>query len=160
MSDERQMLFAIEYVKDFNGTQAARRAGYQGNNNALAVTASRVLRYANVRKRISELLAANAMGSQEVLWRLGEQGRVNIAQFFKISQGGDVSLNWAAIRKHGYLIKSITWTKYGPRVELHDAQKALELIGKNHGLFTDKQEVEIKAPISIIEPVRPDDRKP
>lgn len=30
----KQQLFVLEYIKDFNGAEAHRRAGYKGNNNA------------------------------------------------------------------------------------------------------------------------------
>lgn len=137
-----QELFAIEYVKDFNGTRAAERAGYLGNDDVLAVTASRLLRTAKIRSKVAELLESNMMASKEALWRLGQMARVDISQFVKSKNGnGDFGLNWSNIKKYGFLIKSITHTKYGPKIELHDSQKALELIAKHLGLFTDKLDV-------------------
>ncbi len=52
-----------------------------------------------------------------------------------------VELNWEAIRANGHLIKSITNTKYGPRIELYDGQTARIQLGRHHGLFTDNQKV-------------------
>lgn len=52
-----------------------------------------------------------------------------------------VELNWEAIQKNGHLIKSITNTKFGPRLELHDGQTALVNIGRHHKLFVDQSEV-------------------
>ena len=56
--DDREILFAEEYLKDMNGTQAAIRAKYKpGRNNAsAAVTASRLLRDIRVRMYRSALI--------------------------------------------------------------------------------------------------------
>jgi phage terminase small subunit len=137
---DREILFAIEYVKDFNGTRAAERVGYQQDDSVLAVTASRLLRKAKIQNKIRELLTANVMSAEEVLWRFAQEARLSISDFI-IQKNGSFELNWSNIRKYGYLIKSITATRYGPKIELHDAQKARELIGKHFGLFTDKIEV-------------------
>lgn len=137
---DQQELFAIEYVKDFNGTRAAERSGHTGSDEVLAVTASRLLRTAKVRNKIAELLESNTMDSKEAIWRLGQMARVDISHFIK-GGNGSFTLNWTNIKKYGFLIKSITHTKYGPKIELHDSQKALELIAKHLGLFTDKLDV-------------------
>lgn len=105
------------------------------------------------------------MGSTETLGRLSEQARVSIADFVTvkmvpialISKDDDdeddeqmfgnstfvqiSELNWEAIQKHGHLVKSITNTKYGPRIELHDGQSALVQMGRYHKLFVDQAEV-------------------
>jgi phage terminase small subunit len=137
---DKQEQFALEYVKDFNGTRAAERAGYGGDDSSLAVTASRLLRKANIRHKVSSLIESNAMSSQEALWRLASMARVDISDFIK-GTNEEFSLNWTNIRKYGFLIKSITQTKYGLKIELHDSQKALELIAKHLGLFTDRLDV-------------------
>lgn len=50
----RQIRFCHEYIKDLNGTAAARRAGYTGTDASLATEASRLLRNAEVKARIDE----------------------------------------------------------------------------------------------------------
>jgi len=52
-----------------------------------------------------------------------------------------VELNWEAIKANGHLIKSITNTRRGPRIELHDGQTALINMGRHHKLFVDQSEV-------------------
>jgi hypothetical protein len=106
------------------------------------------------------------MSGDEVMGRLSEQARVNIAEFVTIkwmptaviiplkkddddsgeepaTETGDliqvVELNWDAIRERGHLIKAITNTRYGPRIEMHDGQVALVQVGRHHKLFTDQQ---------------------
>ena len=58
----KQLAFAREYLKDFNATQAALRAGYSPNSpSSAAVTASRLLRNPNVR---AEIAKANAKAAR------------------------------------------------------------------------------------------------
>ncbi len=133
----QHMLFAMEYVKDFNGTRAAERAGYKGSEASLGVQASRVLRYARVQEKIADLLSANAMQASEALWRLAGQARNDISMFVIEGEDG-FEINWLNIRKFGYLVKSISHTRQGPKIVLHDSQRALELIGKHFAIFTDK----------------------
>lgn len=98
-----------------------------------------------------------AMGATEVLGRLAQQGRINIAEFFTVrdvpfrdGEGEFVrdaddnimtqqvhDINWDTVNRLGHLVKSITPTRYGPKLELHDGQSALVHIGKAAGLFKD-----------------------
>ena len=97
---------------------------------------------------------AKVMAGVEVLGRLAEQGRVSIADFVEkrteliLDKNGDqtglfmetVGLNWEAIRAKGHLVKSITSTQYGPRIELYDGQSALVQVARANGLFTEHVE--------------------
>src|SRR5512139_3147802 len=138
----RQRAFIEEYFKDptHNGTRAAERAGYQANtppekkDAALAAAASRLLRNVNVAREIGRRWATHGMTSEEVVARLVEQGRANIADF--LDDLGRLDLD--KVREHGYLVKSLRWTMHGPVLELHDAQRALELMGKHFGLFVEQ----------------------
>ncbi len=56
----KQRAFVVEYPRDFNGTRAAERAGYQGNDESLAVTGARLLRHRQVNPLIRKLTAATA----------------------------------------------------------------------------------------------------
>lgn len=101
---------------------------------------------AEIRRRLSE----SAMEADEVLARLAQQARSNIADFIEmeveelVDDSGETQtltylrLKWEAVQKYGYLIKSIKSGQYGPSIEMYDSQKALELIGKHYGLFTDQ----------------------
>ena len=95
------------------------------------------------------------MCASEVLGRLSEQGRVSIADFIVktlepiLDQEGQptgetlerIGVNWDAIQKNGHLIKSLTSTAYGPKIELYDGQAALVNVGRHYKLFTDQQNV-------------------
>jgi hypothetical protein len=101
--------------------------------------------------------AKEAMSKTEVLGRLGEQARVDISIFFinKLvpyrTKDGNLILdkdnepmtyetwdvNWENVKKYGHLVKSISSTQHGPKLELYDGQAALAHIGRHLQLFTD-----------------------
>ena len=61
---DRQIQFAQEYVVDFNGKQAAIRAGYAARS--AEVTACKMLRTAKVRSEVERLLAEMLEGRNEI----------------------------------------------------------------------------------------------
>jgi hypothetical protein len=58
-----------------NGVAAARRAGYKGNDNVLAVTANDNLRNPKIRAEIERILKQSAIGRDELLKRLSDLAR-------------------------------------------------------------------------------------
>jgi len=141
----RQQLFLEGYLKTGNASDAARKAGYAHSQQSGA----RLLTNVVIQAKIKERVGVKAMEADEVLIRLAEQARMNISMFvrketFTNADGYEesrLSLNWDAIEEHGYLVKSITATAHGPKIELYDGQTALIHIGKHHKLFTEKQEI-------------------
>lgn len=134
--------FATEYVKDFNGTQAAKRAGHQGNDNVLAVTASRLLRNSKVQGYIRDLLRTRVMDVSEVLSRLADTARLDLSPYL-VKKRGKHYINIDAITADGlgHLIKELSYDRKGnPIVKFDDRQSALEKIGKHLGLFVDRIE--------------------
>lgn len=142
----KQQLFIDEYLKCWNATEAARLAGYKGSYSVLGVTGHDNLKNPKIAEVIQARLAESAMSADEVLMRLAEQARVNIGEFFTDS----LNVNEQRIKQKGHLVKSLTWTQYGPKVELHDAQSALVNLGKHHGLFTDKIEIKLTKEVERI----------
>lgn len=72
----KQRAFIDHYfLCDFNGTEAASRAGYKGNRDQLGVTASENLGNPRIREVIDARLAERTMSADEVLTRLSDQGR-------------------------------------------------------------------------------------
>jgi len=118
---------------NFNATEAARQAGYQGDDRTLAVTGSRLLRNAKVLEEIRQRWSGCGVTSEEIIARLADQMRADISDFFEVPAGGRVAildLEQAAQRGKLHLIKKLYWTQFGPRLELHDAQRAAELLAK------------------------------
>ncbi len=134
---KKEQAFVYEYVKDFNGTKAAQRAGYSEDNpRAASVTASRMLTKANIMRAIRALVSERAMSADEVLDRLARIARGTIEPF--ITKGNAINLKTVEAQAEIGLVRSFQegTAKVGAKLELHDALKALELIGKANGALT------------------------
>jgi phage terminase small subunit len=81
LTDKRRA-FALEYVKDWNKTQAAIRAGF--SSKTAYSQGSRLLKNVEVQAEIKRLLEENAMSAEEVLARLAEQARSDMGMFYKL----------------------------------------------------------------------------
>lgn len=132
----KQKAFIEHYLESWNATRAAEKAGYGGDDNALAAAGSRLLRNVKIRSRIQERLNTKAMSADEVLARLSEHARGDIGDLLRPS--GIIDLEGAKERGLTHMIKSLNWTQHGLKVELYDAQAALVHLGKAHGLFVDR----------------------
>ena len=133
----KQRAFIEEYLVDFNGTRAAERAGYKGNDATLAAIASENLTKPKLAKRIADRFATKIMTADEVLSRLSGMARADISEF--VTDAG--AIDWDAVRDQGYLVKKIAHYKGKQSViELHDAQTALQLVGKHLRLFVERTE--------------------
>lgn len=119
---DKQKIFADEYLIDLNATRAY-KAAYPKvkNDNTAAVSANRLLRNDNVVEYIEERMADRAK-------------RTEVTQ-------DDVVKELATI---GFA-KTALVNEF--EVKTNDKLKALELLGRHLGMFTDKSEV--KATVSI-----------
>ncbi len=134
---DKEAVFIEEYLQRWNATEAARRAGYAHPMQESNV----VLQRPRVREIIQQRLREKAMGADEVLARLDDIARGDIAEFITPSGRGfriDIKKGFEAGKS--YLVKKLSKNRKGTEIELYDAMKALELLGKNHKLFTDVQE--------------------
>lgn len=142
---EKQKAFIDYYlgVAKFNATEAARLAGY--SEQSARSIGSENLAKPNISEEIQQRVAERAMSADEALIRLSEQARGDMGDFLEFKPGVDtpyLNFKQAANRGKLHLIKKFKFNSDGyPEVELYDAQSALQLIGRVHGLFTDKQEL-------------------
>lgn len=134
MTTQKERTWIAEYLKCWNSSEAARRAGYKWPDKI--GPRKRKKFNTEIQKRLRE----NAMEANEVLSRLGNMARSDIADF--LTPGDTLDLKTAKARGLTPLIKSVTWTKQGIKIELYDAQAALVHIGKHLGLFTDRIKIE------------------
>jgi phage terminase small subunit len=130
----KQRVFIEEYLATWNATEAARRAGYAYPN----VEGSRLLVNDSIAAEIEARIAEKVMSANEVLVRLAEQARAEQNRYLTPE-----GINLEALLRDGkgHLVKGIKETKYGQEIEFYDAQAALVHIGKHHGIFTDKVDV-------------------
>ena len=150
----REEAFCREYVVSWNGTRSAIDAGY--SKKTAAVIAHENLRKPKIQARIKQLMNEKIMSQEEVMARLAAQARASHYPFIDVDAEGFIYFDFSdpdAI-KHLHLIKKIKskrqrlvrgrgddaeeWEGEWVEVELHDSQKALELIGKHYNLFVDR----------------------
>lgn len=173
---DKQRRFIDEYFVDFNATGAAIRAGYS-ERSAYSIGWEN-LRKPEIQEAIARRFAESHMTGEEALMRLAAQARGSLEDllwFDEDAEGnpiGDPVLDLAAAkqaRKLGVLKKykqrrrsgtsqnGGEWQEETIEVELYDAQRALELIGRHHKLFTDNIDITSGGkPINIIEVAPPE----
>lgn len=142
----RQQVFVDAYFAcGQNASAAARKAGYKNRAN----TAARQIMSNNVvRQEIDRIRRESLMSASEVLSRLADQARGDIADVTDAS--GLLNMKKAIRDGKTGLIKAITHTTTTIKgvttttikVEIHDSQKALQLIGKHHKLFVERVQVD------------------
>jgi hypothetical protein len=133
----KRRVFIEEYLKCWNATEAARLAGYKNPNKM----GPRLVKVGIVQDSIQRRLDEKAMGANEVIARLGDHARGSMEFFIDPGvPGGMLDLEKAARLGLLHLIKSVSWTRQGVKIELYDAQSALVHLGRHHGVFTDRVE--------------------
>jgi phage terminase small subunit len=161
----RQRLFVEYYLGEsqFNGTDAARKAGYSGGDAALAVRASELLRIRKVRDVIDSRISEAAMSANEVLARLSAIARGDVADV--LDEDGRFDFDKARRANKTGLLKKLKRKTTAKKVEAHtegedeeaetietsvmyeevefemySAHEALRDLGKFHKLFADRVE--------------------
>jgi phage terminase small subunit len=117
---DRQIQFAQEYVIDFNGKQAAIRAGY--SEKSAEVTSCKMLRLTKVRSEIERLLE-DTVGKRN-------ETRARVLDELEGIAYSDEGIETRRDREGEIL-----------EVSRRDKLKAIELLMKMHGLMTEKFEV-------------------
>lgn len=127
----KQQKFVDEYIISGNATQSYLKAGYKVSEKVAATNASKLLRNAKVQaelnRRNAEIQSAKTMDMQEVMERLAAMGRGETTE--------------ETVTNKGDVIETSTRNA--------DKLKALELIGKRFGAWTDKKEVNGNLDIDI-----------
>jgi phage terminase small subunit len=136
----RQRRFVEAYLEIWNASEAARMAGYKARAD---MAGPRLMRNDGIRAMIKARMAETSMQADEALKRLTAQAQLNAATFFNFEIVDDKlvmeGINWEVVKTYGHLVKKISYSRQGKvMLEFHDAQKALELIGRAYGLFNDK----------------------
>ena len=149
----KQMRFVDEWLIDFNGTQAAIRAGY--SEKTAAATAARLLRNVNIQNEISrrqkDLQRRTEVTQERVVMELARVAFADATDFVQVEtriiNRGDIEvpLELAVHKETAELsadqraaIASIKQGANGVEIKLHDKIKALELLGRHIGMFNDK----------------------
>ena len=137
----KQMRFVDEWLIDFNGTQAAIRAGY--SEKTAAATAARLLRNVNIQAEISrrqkDLQRRTEVTQEQVVKELARLAFAD-ASVVCVTDFDNLTEDQRAA------IQGIKPTNFGWEIKLCDKLKALELLGRHIGMFNAK--LDIKATVT------------
>lgn len=152
--------FALEYIKDFNGTQAAIRAGYA--KSGASVEGARLLAMPSVFKEITRLQAERAartsIDADWVLERLAEEALADLGDIF--DDDGELLpiTEWPMIWRQGLVAGIEVEELFAGRgesraligrvrkIKLSDRIKRIELIGKHIGVQAFREQVGLGSP--------------
>jgi len=150
----KQRLFTLEYLKDFNATQAAIRAGYSAKTAAPA--ASRLLTNVKVSAEIQKAMRRRVdrldLHAHRVLREIADHASANICDYLEIDDRGKVKLNLSMLtRDSAKGLAKYRITKDGFSITLTNRLKALALLGKHLGLFVEGHEHDLPLTQGIAE---------
>lgn len=135
----KQIIFASEYLIDFNATRAY-KAAYKNikNDETAAVNGNRLLRNAKVKNYIDEKLKEiedkNIAKAEEVLIYLTKGMRQELDEEVVVTENiGDYMSEARVVKK---------------KISLKDSNKCAELLGKRYRLFIDKVEQKVDATVN------------
>lgn len=139
---DRQRRFVHFYLGEANcnGAKAARLAGYSAENSERI--AYELKSNPKVRAEIDKLMEASALSSNEILHRLSQHARADLADFIDMT-GGAPRFDLQSAHERGLtgvvreLTIKTTDTQQEIRLKLHDSQSALDKLAKAAGLYSD-----------------------
>ena len=140
---DRHKLFALEYLKDFNGTQAAIRAGF--SKKGARVTATRLLTNDAIRAFLKSQVKAReerlVLDADEILKELSSLARSNVQDFLDYDEDGIVSMKPLSelTRAEAACISEVTHQedkdgRVSFKFKTHDKLKAIDLAGKHQAI--------------------------
>lgn len=135
----KQRLFVEAYLQCFNGVEAARRAGYQGDYSTLGVTAHDNLKKPKIKNEIEKRLASVQLTTDQCLALLAAHASFDPGPYLVIEDGKDPGVNLQALKEAGLtgVIKSITPTANGVKIEFESRQGAIDKILRAQGAYQD-----------------------
>ncbi len=123
---QRQRLFVEAYLANPNGREAARAAGYSGDDNTLSTRAFELMRNPKIAELIGVRVESACMRSNEVLSELSAIAKADWQDFLEIRRDKDGEIISATLK-------------------LSDKIKSLELLGKYHKLFSERLDLNVQA---------------
>lgn len=156
--------FATEIATGSTYSDAYVKAGYRAKQSVARKNASRLATNADIQARISEIkaeiTAKSIMSGMEVLQELTKIGRSDMRHYMKVGPDGQPVLDWSDLSpEQTAVIQEVTVEEFTDgrsdkrevrRVKFKLVPKipALELLGKHHGLLTER--IEVKQTVTIL----------
>ncbi|MBV5190982.1 terminase small subunit [Staphylococcus chromogenes] len=150
--NKRQRTFAEAYAIPGtecygNATKSAIFAGY--SERSAYNTGQRMMKNDEIQRYIKgveeKLFDEQIMSGKEVLYRLTRTARAETIEIEPVvTKKGDYKLNPSTEKYNLVYDESVELVKKPPKIS--DQNKALELLGKHHKLFTEVQDVNVEVP--------------
>jgi phage terminase small subunit len=149
----KQKAFVEHYLITLNGTEAARRAKYKGDDNTLGVVAYENLRKPKIRAEIDRRMKQLSLSAEETLYRITEHATGTMEDFLSGDDewGYTLSLDKGKDAGKLHLVKKYKETEITIKgkddyerttlrreIELYPADGALDKLMRYHGLYNDK----------------------
>lgn len=141
----KQSAFCNEYLVDFNAKQAAIRAGY--SPRTAEQQGCKLLSKVKVQEKIAELTAERSSENKATIERIIKElcaiAFTRLTDIVYIDEDGlaKVKPTSELTDAQQRAIESISQTRYGVKIKMHDKTKSLELLGKHLGMWLDRVEV-------------------
>lgn len=155
----RQSLFVQEYLIDLNATQAAIRAGY--SKKRASELGYQLLQKPTVQEALREAMAKRerrtAITQDRVLAELAAIAFANGADYAHVTDPyGAVEFTPTAklTDDQRRAIASIKQGQTGTEVKTYDKLRALELLGKHMGLFSDSAGVQTREKNNLLDAIQ------
>lgn len=133
----KQEMWLANYLECFNATDAGRGV-YEGNDNVLAQIGWQNLRKVKIKARVDQALSASTMSPEEILMRLSNTARANLADFASVRTLEDLKDH-----PNARAVKELKKNKDGTVIlKLHDPGLAQERLAKCYSMFSEKIEIE------------------
>jgi phage terminase small subunit len=145
----KQKLFVAEYLKDYNATQAATRAGYTHPTKQ----GPRLLDFVGVKSAIAEAqekrLKRVEINADWVLKRLSLEAEADLADLYEEDGALKPVSKWPLIWRQGLVAGVETDAQGVQKVKLSDRAKRLEMIGKHVNVQAFRDQVKHEGGISL-----------
>lgn len=158
---DKQKFFCREYLRDFNATQAAIRAGY--SHKTARFIASELLTKPNIQEQIKKAADdINERTNNDIERIITELQIVAFGCLKDVADWGQAGLtikDSEELEDEARIVSEISETKTSTKddvttstikIKLHDKLRALEMLGKYHKIFTDKVEHGFDKPVEIV----------
>ncbi|NBH30538.1 terminase small subunit [Staphylococcus warneri] len=144
----KQQKFAEEYILTGNATKSAIKAGY--SEKTAATNSTKLLKNTNIAEYIEglrqEMMDESILSGKEVLFRLSQIAMAQVTERdFLINKQAEYIENENNPEKMQLVYNERVVTVEKPP-KISDQNKALELLGKHHKLFTDVQDLNVEVP--------------
>ncbi len=128
------------YLRNPNATNAARLAGYKGNDITLASTGYEILRNPHVQAELERLRKARRLTPGAVLDMIEGTATVDLTPYIREDMTLDVdALSAAGL---GYLVEGVKPGRNGPEITLASPQTARKMLARHHRLVGAQVEID------------------